>query len=317
MRKEYRGQMKSRTWRALKAQGALPESHIAAYEEALKAGGGKIKADGLDHIINKGIQWVTLPNGKNRLEVVEHHPLFTKKSSRSFSTKHGSYAQGVILEEARTRCGTQAYLEEALVANRVMCGSDGLYYFRSNHIGREDIFTKQETSMKNIDAIDVELAALEEAVGDALEEGQNALDTIAGKGGGTGCKEMVDCAFEVGPAVGGKGGGKVGVVVNIALDTKVTTLDRATKVAENMRDQALVANLSSSRANVAVSQLMDTLEGAEISNMDNRFLLKFSKTQKGDLFTTEMAEANAKKVDLLVTDLISDARSLKVHCGKA
>ena len=127
-------------------------------------------------------------------------------------------------------------------------------------------------------------------------------------------KGIADCAFEVGPAVGGKGGGKVGAAAKTELDTKVTTLDRTIKVAEKMRDQALAANLSSSRANAAVSQLMDTLEGAEISSMDNRFLLKFSKTQNGDLLTVEMAETNTTRVDIFISDLISDVRSLKIHC---
>ena len=112
-----------------------------------------------------------------------------------------------------------------------------------------------------------------------------------------------------------KGGGTVAVVAKMGLDMKVTTLDRTIKVAEKMRDQALVANLSSSRANAGVSQLMDTLEAAEISSMSNRFLLKFNKTQKGDLLATEVAETNKQKVDILVTDLISDVKSLKVHCG--
>ena len=148
MRKQYRGQMKSRTWRALLLQGALPESHKELYDQAVKDGGGKTKAAALDDIISQGVQRITLHNGKNRLEVVEHHPMFTKHSSRSCSTKHGMYAQGVILEEARTRCGTQAYLDEALAANRVMCASDGLYYCRSKQIAREDIFTKTETTTK-------------------------------------------------------------------------------------------------------------------------------------------------------------------------
>ena len=140
--------MKSRTWRALLVSGALPESHKEAYKEAVKDGGGKIKEAAMDSIIENGVARITLPNGRTRLEVVEHHPMFVKHSSRSCSTKHGSYASGVILEEARTRCGTQAYLDEALAANRVMCASDGLYYFRSKHIGREDIFTRRRSSDK-------------------------------------------------------------------------------------------------------------------------------------------------------------------------
>ena len=161
--------------------GALPESHKEAYKEAVKDGGGKIKEGALDSIIENGVARITLPNGRTRLEVVEHHPMFVKHSSRSCSTKHGQYAQGVILEEARTRCGTQAYLEEAIAANRVKVASDGLYYFRSKHIGREDIFTKTEEAKKNTDITDAELTALEGAIGDALEEGTAALDTIAGK----------------------------------------------------------------------------------------------------------------------------------------
>ena len=140
--------MKSRTWRALLVQGALPDSHKAAYEQAVKDGGGKVKEGALDSIIENGVARVTLPNGRTRLEVVEHHPMFVKHSSRSCSTKHGQYAQGVILEEARTRCGTQAYLEEAITANRVKVASDGLYYFRTKHIGREDVFTNTEETKK-------------------------------------------------------------------------------------------------------------------------------------------------------------------------
>jgi hypothetical protein len=316
LKKVYRGQMKSRTWRALLVSGALPESHKEAYKEAVKDGGGKIKEGALDSIIENGVARITLPNGRTRLEVVEHHPMFVKHSSRSCSTKHGQYAQGVILEEARTRCGTQAYLEEAINANRVKVASDGLYYFRSKHIGREDVFTKTEEATKNTEITDAELTALEGAIGDELEDGTKALDIISGQqaGGGLMLEIVGPAAFEAGPAAGGKGGCKVGAAAKNKLDEKVTTLDRTIKVGEKMRDQALAANLSSTRANAAVAQLMDTLEAAEISSMSNRFLLKFNKTQKGDPITTEMAEGNTKAADILVTDLIADVKTVNVHC---
>ena len=296
--------------------GALPESHKEAYKEAVKDGGGKIKEGALDSIIENGVARITLPNGRTRLEVVEHHPMFVKHSSRSCSTKHGQYAQGVILEEARTRCGTQAYLEEAINANRVKVASDGLYYFRSKHIGREDVFTKTEEATKNTEITDAELTALEGAIGDELEDGTKALDIISGQqaGGGLMLEIVGPAAFEAGPAAGGKGGCKVGAAAKNKLGGKVTTLDRTIKVGEKMRDQALAANLSSTRANAAVAQLMDTLEAAEISSMSNRFLLKFNKTQKGDPITTEMAEGNTKAADILVTDLIADVKTVNVHC---
>ena len=244
----------------------------------MKDGGGKVKTAVLNELIDSGIPRVVLPNGKTKLETVQHTPVFTRYATRGCETKYGQYATGVILEEARARCGGQKddntfYLDDALTTGRVMCGSDGLYYFRSKHVGREDTFGKKEQAEAVKQLADHELSALEDAIGSAMDEGTHALDFLAGDNGGKGGNEVT--AFEVGHPVGGKGGGKVEAVAKTELETKVTTLGRTIKLAEKMRDHALAASLSSSPASIAASQLMDTLESAEICHMKNGFVLKF------------------------------------------
>ena len=124
---EGRDPSKAKKIMELKKQGQLPDEIMQAYEQAELKRGSSMRQE-LTNIINQTIQ--RIPGNIDRLNTYvvnkDAAAVLNIKGSHDIKKHKSQWQDGVIFEEAVTRCGTQSALWEAVESGRV--ASEGGHY---------------------------------------------------------------------------------------------------------------------------------------------------------------------------------------------
>ena len=124
---EGRDPSKAKKFMELKKQGQLPDEIMQAYEQAELKRGSSMRQE-LTNIINQTIQ--RIPGSTDRLNTYvvnkDAAAVLNIKGSHDIKKHKSQWQDGVIFEEAVTRCGTQSALWEAVESGRV--ASEGGHY---------------------------------------------------------------------------------------------------------------------------------------------------------------------------------------------
>ena len=125
-------------------RGQLPDAVTDAWEDMNKQRGNNMRV-GKTKIINRFYKRTAL----GTMVAQPDHPLL--KRSRTHSTKgvNGDFHDGMIFEEARTKCGGFDELKIGVRANRVKTTGSGdwpdlTYHFRRTRVGAEESFERKD-----------------------------------------------------------------------------------------------------------------------------------------------------------------------------
>ena len=136
-------------------QGLLPESVIQAVEQAEQKRGSSMRQE-LTNIINQTIERIPGSDHRTNTYVVNEAAAVLNTTASHDIKKHKSSSNdGVIFEEAVTRCGTQQALWEAVSQGRVASEGDNVdwkqfvYKFPRTSSGTKEVTVKSTAMQLN------------------------------------------------------------------------------------------------------------------------------------------------------------------------
>jgi hypothetical protein len=189
---ELRDPTKAKKFMLALTKGTLPQPVMEAYAEAdAKLGDGK-RAE-TTKVINRFFK--RLPNGK--LEPQAEHPIFAQRRIVERSGYQDEWHEGVVWEEAVTRCrNSEDALKNAVTCQRIKASGNGgwenlVYHFPRSRVGGATTYRRVEEGSRVTTTTDDMFDKLDEAISSLLpQEGHvlgmtdSAISTLATKSRG-------------------------------------------------------------------------------------------------------------------------------------
>ena len=137
-------------------QGLLPDSVIQAYEQVTQKRGSSMRTE-LTNLINQTMERIPGSDPRTNSYVVneEAEAVLNTTASHDIKKHNSSWSDGVIFEEAVTRCGNQQALWEAVSQGRVASEGDNadwkrnVYKFPRTSSGAKDVTVKSTAMQLN------------------------------------------------------------------------------------------------------------------------------------------------------------------------